>query len=196
MILSLFNKSLASLSDEELMERVSAKGDDRAYEELYHRHSRRVMGFLLRQLRGDSDRAADITQDIFLKVWSNREKYINGNTFKTWLFAIAYNLLKNEYRHMEIATVYAQQIKQTSIAHHDEDFSTTLDNDAFDEALRQILRTLDADGRMLFSLRFEEEMTVPQIAEIMGIPDGTVKSRQHTLTKTLKEKLSIYEVRR
>ncbi len=187
---------MASLSDEELMERVSAKGDDRAYEELYHRHSRRVMGFLLRQLRGDGDRAADITQDIFLKVWSNREKYINGNTFKTWLFAIAYNLLKNEYRHIEKVSVYAEQLKQTTTNHLDEDISTALDNNAFDEALQQILLTLDADSRLLFSLRFEEEMTVPQIAEIMGIPEGTVKSRQHTLTKTLKEKLSIYEVRR
>ena len=55
----------ASLSDEELMKRVASKDDDRAFDELYHRHARRVMGFLLRQL-GDSERAADLVQDAFM----------------------------------------------------------------------------------------------------------------------------------
>ena len=69
-----------------------------------------------------------------------------------------------------------------------------MDNKRFDEALRTELSLLDADSRLLFSLRFEEEMTVPQIAKVMNIPEGTVKSRQHTIVRNLKNKLKIYEI--
>ena len=131
MRIPLFFNSIASLADEDLMARVASKDDDRAFDELYHRHARRVMGFIMRQL-SDSDRAADLVQDAFLRLWSSRERYIADKCFSTWLF----------------------------------------------------------------SLRFEEEMTVPQIAEVMKIPEGTVKSRQHTIIRNLKQKLKIYEIRR
>ena len=57
----------ASLSDEDLMKRVASKDDDRAFDELYHRHARRVMGFLMRQL-DDSEKAADLVQDAFMQL--------------------------------------------------------------------------------------------------------------------------------
>ena len=185
----------ASLSDEELMKRVASKDDDRAFDELYHRHARRVMGFLLRQL-GDSERAADLVQDAFLRLWSSRERYLSGKCFSTWLFSIAYNLLKNEYRRSGYSSEYTEHVMNSTTEEQDEDLDVRLDDRLFDEALRKELSLLDAESRLLFSLRFEEEMTVPQIAEVMKIPEGTVKSRQHSLVRNLKQKLKIYEIRR
>ena len=185
----------ASLSDEELMKRVASKDDDRAFDELYHRHARRVMGFLLRQL-GDSERAADLVQDAFLRLWSSRERYLSGKCFSTWLFSIAYNLLKNEYRRSGYSVEYAEHVINRTTEEQDDDLDVKLDDKLFDAALRQELSLLDAESRLLFSLRFEEEMTVPQIAEVMKIPEGTVKSRQHTIIRNLKQKLKIYEIRR
>ena len=185
----------ASLSDEDLMKRVSSKDDDRAFDELYHRHARRVMGFLVRQL-SDSEKAADLVQDAFMRLWSSRERYMSGADFSTWLFSIAYNLLKNEYRRSGYSVEYAEHVIGSTTEEQDEDLEVRLDDRLFDEALRQELSQLDADSRLLFSLRFEEEMTVPQIAEVMKIPEGTVKSRQHTIIRNLKQKLKIYEIRR
>ena len=185
----------ASLSDEELMKRVASKDDDRAFDELYHRHARRVMGFLMRQL-GDSERAADLVQDAFLRLWSSRERYLSGKCFSTWLFSIAYNLLKNEYRRSGYSVEYAEHVINRTTEEQDDDLDVKLDDKLFDAALRQELSLLDAESRLLFSLRFEEEMTVPQIAEVMKIPEGTVKSRQHTIIRNLKQKLKIYEIRR
>ena len=185
----------ASLSDEELMKRVASKDDDRAFDELYHRHARRVMGFLLRQL-GDSERAADLVQDAFLRLWSSRERYLSDKCFSTWLFSIAYNLLKNEYRRSGYSVEYAEHVINSTTEEQDDDLDVKLDDRLFDAALRQELSLLDAESRLLFSLRFEEEMTVPQIAEVMKIPEGTVKSRQHTIIRNLKQKLKIYEIRR
>ena len=190
----IFN-SIASLSDEDLMKRVASKDDDRAFDELYHRHARRVMGFLMRQL-GDSERAADLVQDAFLRLWSSRERYLSGKCFSTWLFSIAYNLLKNEYRRSGYSVEYAEHVINSTTEEQDDDLDVRLDDKLFDAALRQELSLLDAESRLLFSLRFEEEMTVPQIAEVMKIPEGTVKSRQHTIIRNLKQKLKIYEIRR
>ena len=195
MRIPLFFNSIASVSDEDLMARVASKDDDRAFDELYHRHARRVMGFIMRQL-SDSDRAADLVQDAFLRLWSSRERYIADKCFSTWLFSIAYNLLKNEYRRSGYQNEYTEHVMNSTTEVHDEDWDVKLDDHLFDEALRKELSLLDADSRLLFSLRFEEEMTVPQIAEVMKIPEGTVKSRQHTIIRNLKQKLKIYEIRR
>ncbi len=73
MIIPFLFRNIASLSDEDLMLRVSSKDDERAFDELYNRHARRVMGFLVRQL-SDEDRAADLMQDAFMMVWSSRER--------------------------------------------------------------------------------------------------------------------------
>ena len=195
MIIPFLFRNIASLSDEDLMLRVSSKDDERAFDELYNRHARCVMGFLVRQL-SDEDRAADLMQDAFMRVWSSRERYISGSDFSTWLFSIAYNLIKNEYRRSGYSADYAEHVARTTTEEHDDDMELHIDNKLFDEALRAELSMLDADSRLLFSLRFEEDMTVPQIAKVMNIPEGTVKSRQHTIVRNLKQKLKQYEIRR
>lgn len=196
MIQFLFSKDISTLSDNELMHRIATKSDDRAFDQLYHRHGRRLMGFLLRQLRNDEERAADLTQDTFMRVWTNRQKYKHDKEFTTWLFSIAYNLVKNEYRRTGYSEAYIHHAQYTQSREQDDDVEIKIDDKALDEALQKELDKLDAHGRMLFSLRYEEEMTTRQIAQIMEIPEGTVKSRQHTLIQTLKEKLKCYEHRR
>lgn len=201
MIISLF-KSTGSLTDEQLMARVSGKDDERAYDELYRRHARRLMGFFLRQLNHDEALAADLTQDTFLRVWANRSQYsvsvsaaaplpLGGGKgeglFSPWLFRIAYNLCKNRYRHLAYEQAYEQEVKHTEQEAEDNTFDMQIDRDTFDRILQAELTKLPPDKRLLFSLRFEEDLSVPQIATIIGIPEGTVKSRLHSLTKRLRQ---------
>ena len=189
MSIHLFHKPLASLTDDELMLQVSSKDDDRAYSELYRRHARRLMGFFFRQVGKDEAAAADLVQDAFLRLWTSRKKF-GGTGFRTWLFNISFNLLKNHFRHDEIRKQYElYSSKQQEVA-ADEHIIEQIDSRAFDLALQRELEKLPPEGRLLFSLRFEEELTVPQIAEVMAVPEGTVKSRLHALTQTLKQKLN------
>jgi len=192
MTLPLLFKPLSSLTDVELMQRVSVKDDDRAFGELYRRHSRRLMGFFFRQLNGDEALSADLTQDAFMRVWTARDKF-SGTNFHAWLLTISYNLLKNHYRHNEHQKQYEAFAKQTKEEVAENNVVDQLDNDAFDQALRKELETLPSEGRLLFSLRFEEELTVPEIAAMMELPEGTVKSRLYTLTQTLKHKFWSHE---
>lgn len=189
MIVTHFFKPLGSLTDDELMQRVSCKDDDRAFGELYHRHARRLMGFFFRQLGRDEALASDFTQDAFMRIWTARDKF-TGTSFRTWLFTIAFNLVKNHYRHAEHQQHYEQFLALHQAVTEDSNVVETLDGEALDRALKQELERMSPDALLLFSLRFEEELSVPQIAEVMAIPEGTVKSRLHTLTQTLKKKLN------
>ncbi len=189
MSIHLFHEPLASLTDDELMERVSSKDDDGAYGELYRRYARRLMGFFFRQVGKDEAAAADLMQDAFLRLWSSRRKF-SGAGFSTWLFTISYNLLKNHFRHDEHRKQYETiATKQQDIV-VDARIIEQIDSRAFDFALQRELEKLQPEGRLLFSLRFEEELTLRQIAEVMALPEGTVKSRLHALTQTLKQKLN------
>ena len=192
MTIPMFLKPLSSLKDEELMLRVAGKDDDRAYGELYHRHARRLMGFFFRQSGGDEALAADLTQDAFMRVWTARDKF-SGSSFRTWLLTIGYNLVKNHYRLSEHQKQYEQFVVQTGEEVAESNIVEHLDNKAFDQALKQHLEKMLPESRLLFSLRFEEELTVPQIAVVMSVPEGTVKSRLHILTQSLKQKFNYHD---
>lgn len=192
MILPMIFHPLHRLTDEELMERVTANDDDRAYDELYHRHARRLMGFFYRQMNHDQERASDMMQDTFLRAWANRQRWKTQEEFLPWLFTIAFNICKNEYRHDGHRTDYEQHMLQTQGEDYTDDAELEIDARIFDKALQSLLDTMPCEMRTLFSLRFEEELTIPQISDVMNIPQGTVKSRLHTLTRTLKEKLKQY----
>ena len=192
MIITHLFKPLSALTDEELMQRVSSKDDDRAYGELYHRHARKLMGFFFRQTGGYEALAADLTQDTFMRVWTARSKFQDSG-FRTWMLTIGYNLVKNHYRLSEHQKQYEQFVVQTGEEVAESNIVEHLDNKAFDQALKQHLEKMPPESRLLFSLRFEEELTVPQIAVVMSIPEGTVKSRLHILTQSLKQKLNYHD---
>ena len=192
MTLPLMFKPFGSLTDDELMQRVSSKDDDRAFGELYRRHARRLMGFFFRQLNDDEALSADLTQDAFMRVWTARDKFA-GTNFHTWLLRVSYNLMKSYYRHNEHQKQYELFTKQTKEEVADNHIVEQMDNDAFDQALRQELEKLQPESRLLFSFRFEEELTVPEIAVLMELPEGTVKSRLYALTQTLKQKFNQHE---
>jgi RNA polymerase sigma-70 factor (ECF subfamily) len=105
------------------------------------------------------------------------------------LLTIGYNLLKNHYRHSEHQRQYELFVVQTAEEVADNNIAEHLDSKAFDQALSRLLEKMPPESRLLFSLRFEEELTVPQIAVVMAVPEGTVKSRLHILTQRLKQKL-------
>ena len=193
MIISHLFKPLSALTDDELMQRVSGKDDDRAYGELYHRHARRLMGFFFRQTGGDEALAADLTQDTFMRVWTARNRF-SGSSFRTWLLTIGYNLVKNHYRHSEHEKTYESLAMQTQEEASDSNVIDQLDQQAFDQALSLLLEKMPRESRLLFSLRFEEELTIPQIAVVMALPEGTVKSRLHILTHSLKQKLNHHDI--
>ena len=183
-------KPLHQLTDEQLMARAKA-GNDAAIEELYHRFARRLKGFFFLQLGGDEELAADATHDVFLRAYEARNRYQEGKNVSTWLFTIAYNICRNHYR----SNAYETQLLATLDAEpiSDEQIEVQLDAAALDDALAQVLSELPPPLHQLFSLHYQEELTIQQVAEIVGIPEGTVKSRLHKTMNIIRKKLKRYE---
>ena len=181
---------LRQQTDEQLMARAAA-GSDRAFEELYRRYARRLKGFFFLQLGGDEELAADATHDVFLRAYEARSRYQEGRNVSTWLFTIAYNLCRNHYR----SNAYEAQLLATLDAEpiSEQQIEVQLDEATLDEALAQVLAELPAPLHQLFSLHYQEELTIPQVAEIVGIPEGTVKSRLHKTMNIIRKKLKKYE---
>ena len=186
-----FTSNIRQKSDGEIMRSIM-KGKEKAFDELYRRYARRLQGFFYRMLGGDAESAADFTQELFLRIWTSRKQFNGGEQVSTWLFTMAYNLCRNEYRHREVEETYLWQ-QSTQEEAIDCGIEIALDAQAFDAALEQILQQMPTEPRMLFALRYEEELSLNEIAEIMHLPLGTIKSRCHYLTLQIKQKLHHYE---
>ena len=182
-------KPLRQQTDEQLMARAAA-GSDTAFEELYRRYARRLKGFFFMQLGGDEELAADATHDVFLRAYEARSRYQEGRRVDTWLFTIAYNICKNHYR----SNAYEAQLLASLDAEpvSNQQIEVDLDAAILDEALAQVLNELPAPLHQIFSLHYQEELTIPQIAEIVGVPEGTVKSRLHKTMNIIRKKLNNY----
>ena len=183
-------KPLRHQTDEQLMAQAAA-GSDTAFEELYRRYARRLKGFFFMQLGGDEELAADSTHDVFLRAYEARSRYREGSNVSTWLFTIAYNICKNHYRSNAYEAEMLASLDAEPVS--DQQIEVEMDAAQLDEALERVLSELPPPLHQIFSMHYQEELTVPQVAEIVGIPEGTVKSRLHKTMNIIRKKLKQYE---
>ena len=180
-------KSHRQMTDEELMLHVR-RDSESAFEELYRRYARRLQGFFFRQLGGDNEAAAAFTHDVFLRVYEARDSYAEGNNVATWFFAIAYNLCKNTYRHNEHVVTFLATLDAEPVS--EEDVEVRLTQEQQEAAVKKVLMSLPPPLYLLFSLHYEEGLTIPQIAQIEHLSEGTVKMRIHKTMNIIRQKLA------
>lgn len=189
--MKLFKPKYPKLSDEALMIELS-KGDKLAFDELYGRYSKQLLGYFINMLWRDKEKAEDFVHDLFAKIIRNPEYFDVNRSFKTWLFSVASNMCKNEYKKLEVR-------KNMSIGVDDYRNVSSLSNVLsevqdiqFKEAFEENLEKLDEKHREVFTLRHFDGLSMKEIAEIMGINEGTVKSRLFYATKHLAEQLKSF----
>lgn len=187
-------KTLRKISDEDLVIMLS-KGNSAAFEELYRRFSKRLLNFLLHMLSGNSARAQDILQDVFLRLIEKADLFRPQYRAGSWLFTIAGNLCKNEYRRLSrtSGTAYETSDGRSLDSCLDElEIIESLDKKKFEKDLYRKLYHMPPENRSTFLLRFQEGLSVKEIAGIMECPEGTVKSRLHYTVKKLAKSLQAY----
>ena len=178
---------MAGSGDNQLMLLV-AGADHAAFTELYNRWAGRIRYFFLKLYNYDSDAADDRTQDTFLKVLENAAKYDAQQRFSPWLYAIAYNLYKNDMRRRQLDVDFRESAAWVPISEMPlADRKLEINSSA--ELVKKYLDLLDPDVKTLFILRHAEEMTVPEIARVTSCPEGTVKSRLFYAMKKIAEHL-------
>lgn len=176
-----FTKSYINLSDEELMRYVS-KGNTKAFEVLYDRYAPLMYRYFFRMLGQHKDIAEDFTQDIFIKIIEKPHLFDNARNFKAWMYCVASNMCKNQYRNKKaIVNIDNQEFKYT------DNIEQGIDDMIMKANFLQAIEQLSEVYKECFILRFLEELSIKEIAEIAKIPEGTVKSRLHEATKQVRD---------
>jgi RNA polymerase sigma-70 factor (ECF subfamily) len=183
----MFKKSLEQLSDEALMQEL-AGGKTAACGVLYDRYGSRMYRYFYRMFWQNTSKAEDFTQELFLKIIEKSSAFDPKRSFCTWLYTLAANLCKNEYRRKK-ATEAEDQIPGILVERHGEQ----LDQHLFTQHLRRAIDQLSERHRQCFVLRYQEERSVAEIAEIVGCPEGTVKSRLHYALQQVSTQLEIWK---
>ncbi len=173
--------------DEELMSGVLNKNHP-DFQRLYQRHKQSLVSFLLRMHPGQMELVQDLAQETFARVWEKPHLFNPEYRFKTWLFTIASNLSKSEWRKMQIRNqVHAQGIKAEDVKQGNNELGADVQADlnAFSQSLQEALLQLDEAHRTVFLLRYQQEFSIREISEVMELPEGTVKSRLFYSVKKL-----------
>ena len=177
-------KRLGQLDDSEVV-RAFLDGDERAFGELVKRYDGRLVNFVYRTV-GDRERAQDLVQETFVRVYRHLRRFDQSKKFSTWIYTIAGNLAKNELRNRSRnPLILFQTIRRNWEADHRplewEDSSFKPDDLYRRRFLKELVEKavveLPEHHRIVFVLRELEGKTYEEIAEITGCNLGTVKSR-------------------
>ena len=169
------------------------QGNISAFEELYNRYSRRLLTYFFRALGGDSEKAQDFLQETFLKVIEKPNLFRPQSTFSTWIFTVADNLCKNEYRRLHVRRIVERNIDIDSIALNPEDEYLSagdgVDQETFECILYKELETINPGHRSAFLLRYQQNLSIKEISKILECSEGTVKSRLFYTVRKLAARL-------
>lgn len=174
------------LSDEKLMLAIQ-QGSQPAFNELYRRYNQRLLYYFYRMLGNDKELAQDFLQDCFLKVIDKAHYYQPGKPFKTWIFSMAHNQCKNEYRSRDTRSKFLIEKSWEVAPIMNERGEGT---DIQPELIFEALNDLDETHRTAFLLKYREGFDIQEISEIMDISPGTIKSRLFYTRKKLQKQLS------
>jgi RNA polymerase sigma-70 factor (ECF subfamily) len=179
-------------SDEVLIGRI-AKGDRLAMQVLFARHHVRVYRFVLR-LVGNPSIAEDLISEVFLDVWRQADRFEGRSAVSTWMLAIARFKALSALRKRpdeELDDEAAEAIEDVS-----DNPEVALQKKDKSAVLRQCLEKLSPEHKEIIDLVYYHEKSVEEVAEIVGIPENTVKTRMFYARKKLSELLQAAGIER
>lgn len=186
-------KNIPQSSDEELLQYIQS-GTEEAFNELYARYARKIHFYFYRLLNGDKEKADDFLQDLFMKIIEKPEAFNPQMKFSSWLYTVANNMCRNEYRKASVRGLNIDlSATENSLKEADLATISNYDRVQFNKKVQSLLSTLNPDHQITFTLRFQEQMSIKEIGEIMQCSEGTVKSRIFYTLKKMTTSLVAFE---
>jgi RNA polymerase sigma-70 factor (ECF subfamily) len=152
-------------------------GDLTSLQELMLRYEKGLYSFLARYT-GDGHLAEDLFQDCFLRVVQKRETFDSARGFRPWLYSVAANLARDACRRREVRSrdVNRERLVSRKAPPRPDEEAERLEEA---EMVRAVVAELPGDARTMVLLHFYQGLTYREVAESLGVPVGTVKSRMH-----------------
>ncbi len=174
------------LEDQELIEKL-AREDTRnfAFNQLVRKYQERIY-WHVRKMVLDHDDSDDVVQEVFIKVWKHLHSFRQDAQLFTWIYRIAtnecLNFLKKKKRVSIMSLTDYQDILVSKL-----DMSVQMDGDAIEIKLQKALLTLPDKQRLVFNMKYFDDMKYDEIAEITGTSVGGLKASYHHAVKKIEE---------
>jgi len=172
--------------------------DERAFRELLETHRDRVYNITYRML-GNRAEAEDVAQEVFITVFKTIDSFREESKFSTWLYRVAVNHCKNRIKYLarrhdrdrDELDETSQQANGAiaNVSPRTPQPDRALEGVQMEAILQKAIEGLDDEHRIVVVLRDVEDLSIEEICEITGLPDGTVKSRLHRARLALRKKL-------
>jgi RNA polymerase sigma-70 factor (ECF subfamily) len=179
------------LSDAECVKRIQ-QGDTDSFEILVRRHQKPTFNLVYRLL-GNYDEAAEIAQEVFLSAYRSIHQFRGDANFSTWLYRIAFNQASTRRKSVNIEQNRHVALESVEIAGDGaDDPAKTFARKEIQLQVQQALNSLDKDEALIILLRDLQDVPYEEVAQMLDIPIGTVKSRLHRARQALKARLAPY----
>ncbi len=189
------SQSPSSQDDARFIARALA-GDEAAYSELLTRYRARVMGLALRMVQ-NSDDAADIAQEAFVRAFQSLANFDVTKSFGAWIAKITANLCIDHFRRRRVPIVSMDMPFDTERGERPREYpderpiaDEIVSRHEAEQRLDAIIAALPPRYRVVVLLRYKQDLAYEEIAETLGIPLGTVKARLHRAHHLLKRRLA------
>lgn len=186
-----------SLRERMLLRRLRER-DEQAFRELVAEHRDRVFSLTYRML-GNRAEAEDVAQEVFIAVFKTVDQFREEAKLSTWIYRVAVNHCKNRIKYLARRHQRDQtEIDDTNDPGHGSALSgptgprgpdRQVEGAQIDQLMQDAIASLDEEQRTVVVLRDLEDLSIEEICEITGLPDGTVKSRLHRARLALRKKI-------
>jgi RNA polymerase sigma-70 factor, ECF subfamily len=174
-------------AEERALLKAVAAGDAKALERLFARAQPRVFRFLMRMVKNAAV-AEELLNEVFLSVWQNAQRYEGRSEPLTWMLSIAHNKAISAMRKKTEVLGIAEEAARALVAEDDAP-DTAVQKHNKSAKIRACIDELSPDHRTVLDLVYYQEQSVAEVAEILGIPEATVKTRMFYARKKLSELL-------
>lgn len=184
--------NLTKLADGELVQTAVA-GREASFEELVRRYQRPIAAYVYRMV-GDYDSALDLTQEVFIKVYNSLARYRSEFKFSTWIYKIAHNAAIDHLRRhavREQALIGSVDGERREVAIESRRPTPEQESERRERRLEieSVVQLLQASYRELIVLRHSHDLSYDEIAEVTGLPLGTVKNRLFRAREAMRDLL-------
>jgi RNA polymerase sigma-70 factor (ECF subfamily) len=189
---TIFLANRTALADTELVSSTLA-GREACFEELVNRYQRPIAAYVYRMV-GDYDAALDLTQEVFIKVYNSLTRYRSEFKFSTWIYKIAHNaaidhLRRHAVREQALASGVDGEHREVALESRQLTPEQESEKRERCSEIEAVVQLLPAAYRELIVLRHSHDLSYDELAEVTGLPLGTVKNRLFRAREAMRDQL-------
>lgn len=178
--------NIANINGDPELIRLFKQGDIKGYNEIVRKYQKQVY-WVIRKMVLDHDTADDITQEVFIKVYSALKDFREESNLFTWLYRIATNYSINHLNKTKVRNTVSVELVLEPIESHDKGADEEIDEDQRRKILEAAIETLPAQQRAVFNMRYYDQLPYDEIASILGKSTGGIKANYFHAVKKIGE---------